>query len=56
MCIKYNWQRPSLFIRDKPILSSERMLLKDYNHIDSVSKKEKSLVVSLKELGTMTTD
>jgi hypothetical protein len=45
--------RPSTFIRDKPILSSERMLHKDYNRKGSVAKK-KSLVVILKGLGART--
>jgi hypothetical protein len=42
-------RKPSLFIRDKPILSSERMLHKDYYRKGSVEKK--SLVVLLKGLG-----
>jgi hypothetical protein len=40
--------RPSIFIRDKPTFSSERMLHKDYYHKGSVEKK--SLVVSIKGL------
>jgi hypothetical protein len=32
-------EMPSLFIRDKPISSSERMLNKDYYHTSSVEKK-----------------
>jgi hypothetical protein len=40
-------ERPSIFIRDKPIFSSERMLHKDYYSKDSVGKK-KFLVVGLK--------
>jgi hypothetical protein len=32
-------ERPSIFIRDKPIFSSERMLHKDYNRKCSVDKK-----------------
>jgi hypothetical protein len=44
-----------LFIRDKPILSSERMLHKDYDCKGSVVKKEKNnLVVAVKGLGTGT--
>jgi hypothetical protein len=31
-------KRPSIFIRDKPILSSDRMLHKEYDHKDSVEK------------------
>jgi hypothetical protein len=38
--------RRSLFIRDKPILSSEKMLRKDYDRKGSV-EKENRLVVSL---------
>jgi hypothetical protein len=41
-----------MFIRDKPVLSSERMLQKDYNRMGSDGIK--SLVVSLKELGAKT--
>jgi hypothetical protein len=43
---------PSIFIRDKPIFSSERMLHKDYYSRSSVGKK--SLVVGLKELNAKT--
>jgi hypothetical protein len=42
-------ERPSIFIRDKPIFSSERVLRKHYDRKGSV-KKKKSLVVSLKGL------
>jgi hypothetical protein len=35
-------ERPSLFIRDKPI-SSERMLHKDYYRKESVEKKKKDV-------------
>jgi hypothetical protein len=52
MCDTYSWHRPSLFIRDKPILSSERMLNKDYDRKGSVAKT--SLVVSLKGHGVKT--
>jgi hypothetical protein len=31
---------PSIFIRDKPILSSERLLHKDYGRKSSVAKKK----------------
>jgi hypothetical protein len=31
-------ERPSIYIRDKPIFSSERVLHKDYNHNGSVEK------------------
>jgi hypothetical protein len=39
-------ERPSTSIRDNPILSSERMLHKDYYRRSSVKKK--SLVMGLK--------
>jgi hypothetical protein len=45
-------ERPCLYIRDKPIFSSERMLHKDYDRKDSVEKK--SLVTSLKKLDAKT--
>jgi hypothetical protein len=35
----YTWQRPSIFIREKPIFSSERLLHKDYEGNGSVAKK-----------------
>jgi hypothetical protein len=41
-------------MKDKPILSSERMLHEDYDRKGSVAKKKKSLVVSLKGLGAKT--
>jgi hypothetical protein len=41
--------RPSIFIRDKPILSPERTLRKDYDRKGSVGKI-KSLVANLKGL------
>jgi hypothetical protein len=31
-------ERPSIFIRDKPTFSSERMLHEDYGHKGSVEK------------------
>jgi hypothetical protein len=40
-------ERPSIYMRDNPISSSERMLHKDYDRKRSV---EKSLVVSLEGL------
>jgi hypothetical protein len=43
---------PSIFIRDKPIFSSERMLHKDYYRRSSVEKKY--LVVGLKGLDAKT--
>jgi hypothetical protein len=42
----------SLFITDKPILSSGRILHKDYDRKGSVEKE--SLVVNLKGLGAKT--
>jgi hypothetical protein len=42
--------RPCICIREKPVLSSERMLHKDYDHKGSAAKI-KSLVVILKRLG-----
>jgi hypothetical protein len=45
--------RPSIFIRDKPIPSSERMLHKGYDRKGSV-ERSKSLVVILKKLGAKT--
>jgi hypothetical protein len=33
MCDTHTWQRRSVFIRDKPILPSERMLHKDYDRV-----------------------
>jgi hypothetical protein len=45
-------KRPSIFIRDKLILSSKRSLHKDYDCKGSVEKK--SLVVRLKGLGAKT--
>jgi hypothetical protein len=41
--------RPSIFIRDKPIFSSGRMLHKEYYREYSV--EEENLAVSLKGLG-----
>jgi hypothetical protein len=49
----YTWQRPSIFIRDTPIFSSERMLRKDYDRKGSAAKK-KRLVMILKRLGAKT--
>jgi hypothetical protein len=45
--------RASSIVNDRPILSSERMLHKDYERKCSV-KKKKLLVVSLKGLVTKT--
>jgi hypothetical protein len=43
---------PSIFMRDKPFFSSERMLHKDYYRRSSVGKK--NLVVGLKGLDAKT--
>jgi hypothetical protein len=51
MCDIYTSQRPSIFIRDKPILSSERILGYDYDRKGSVAEKI-TLIMSLKRLGT----
>jgi hypothetical protein len=40
ICAKFTLhERPGIFIRDKPIISSERMLHKDYYRKGSVGKK-----------------
>jgi hypothetical protein len=44
--------KPSMFIRDKPIFSSERILYKEYYRKCSVEKR--ILAVSLKGLGAKT--
>jgi hypothetical protein len=41
MCDMYTWQRQSLFIRENPILSSEKILRKGYHCNGSVYKKRK---------------
>jgi hypothetical protein len=47
ICVKCTLdEKPSTFIRDNPIFSSERMLHKDYYRKSSVGKK-KPLVVGL---------
>jgi hypothetical protein len=43
-------KRPRIFIRDKTILSSERMLHKDYDCMGSVAKKKTSACESQEEL------
>jgi hypothetical protein len=45
---------PSIFVRDKPIFSSERMLHKDYYRRSSDEKKKENLVVGLKGLDAKT--
>jgi hypothetical protein len=40
MCNTYTWRKWSLVIRGKPILSSETMLYKGYDHNGSVAKKK----------------
>jgi hypothetical protein len=48
-------ERPSIFIRDKPIFSSQRLLHKDYYRNGSVKKKKReSLVVGLTGLEAKT--
>jgi hypothetical protein len=49
----YTWQRPSLFTREKTILSSDNMSRKGYGRKGSVEKK-KSLVVILTGFGAKT--
>jgi hypothetical protein len=49
MCDTYTWQRWSLFIRDRPILSSEKCHIKTMTARGQLQKK--IIVVSLKELG-----
>jgi hypothetical protein len=39
MCDTTLDERASIFIRDKPILKSERMLCKEYGRKDSVAKR-----------------
>jgi hypothetical protein len=39
MCNMYTCQRPHIFVRDKSIISSERMLHKDYDCKGSGEKK-----------------
>jgi hypothetical protein len=46
MCNTYTWQRQSQFIKDKPILLSERMLHKNYEYKCLVAKKKLSLWAS----------
>jgi hypothetical protein len=46
-----SWQRAATIVNDKPILSSERMLHKDYDRRGSIKKKNS---VSLKGLGVKT--
>jgi hypothetical protein len=50
ICTFDKWS--SIFVRDKPIFTSERMLHKDYYQKGSVEKK--TLVLSLKGLSTKT--
>jgi hypothetical protein len=45
-------KKPSIFIKVKPIFSSERMLRKDYDRKSSVEKE--TLFMSLKVLGAKT--
>jgi hypothetical protein len=50
----YTSQRPSIFTRDKLILSLEKMIHKNYGRKGSVGTKKGRLVVSLKRLGAKT--
>jgi hypothetical protein len=53
MCDTYTWR--SIFIRDNPIFSSERILHKDYGRKSSFAQKTiSSLFVSLKGLEART--
>jgi hypothetical protein len=45
------WRGPAAIVNDRPILSSERMLHNDYDHMCSI---EKNLAVSLKGLAAKT--
>jgi hypothetical protein len=53
MCAKCTLERPGIFIRDKPLFSSERMVHKDYYRKGSVGKK-RSQVLNLKGLDAKT--
>jgi hypothetical protein len=46
------WREPAAIVNDIPILSSERMLYKDYDRRCSIEKK--ILALSLKGLGAKT--
>jgi hypothetical protein len=46
------WRRPAAIVNDRPILSSERMLYKDYDRRCLIEKK--ILAVSLKGIGAKT--
>jgi hypothetical protein len=47
------WQGPAAIVNDRPILSSERVLYKDYDRRYPIEKKE-MLAVSLKGLSAKT--
>jgi hypothetical protein len=47
-----HWREPAAIVNDRPILSSERMLYKDYDHRCSIEKK--ILAMILKGLGAKT--
>jgi hypothetical protein len=51
-CDTYTRQRPSIFIRDKPTLSSERISHKDHDRKGSAAKK--TLVVGFERPGVKT--
>jgi hypothetical protein len=49
---RLRWRGPAAFVNDRPILSSEMILYKDYNRKCSVQKE--ILVVGLKGFGANT--
>jgi hypothetical protein len=48
------WRGPAAIVNNRPILSSERMLYKDYDHRCSIERKN-ILAINLKGLGAKTT-
>jgi hypothetical protein len=56
MCDAYTWQRGSLFLRENPIFSSERILHKDYDRKGSFTKKKNIWSWGLKGLVPRRTD
>jgi hypothetical protein len=53
-CDANTWQRRNIFIRDKPVFSSERMLRKDYGRNSSDAKEKK--LCGRESLGTWRQD
>jgi hypothetical protein len=49
---RLRWRGPAAILNDRPVLSSQRMLYKDYDRRCSIEKK--ILAVSLKGLGAKT--